>query len=618
MELFEQLARRITPRFMSEAERPAILRICQLLEGTPLAIELSAAWVRVHPCEEIARQITQSLDFLATSMRDVPERHRSLRAVFEHSWKLLSEDEQLAFLKLSVFRGGFSGEAAQQVAKATPWMLKSLAEKSLIRLVGPWRYDLHPLVSQFTAERMAENPVEMAHVYARYAHYYADFLASRNPALKNAQQQETLAEIAQEVDNIRATWGKIVENGDSSRIAQCADSLYHFCNIRSYFEEGIELFNHAAQRLEQIPQAEPALGMVLSRLGALAFRVYRNDLAQESLERSREIFLRLGEKGELALCLISLGGLALRKKMIDTAWDCAQQGRSLYGELDNVWGEAYALYLLGLIKSRLAQNQEAKKLLEAAVALCRGTGDQRRLIASLNILGDIACSEGDYEAAFDLFQESLEISQRVEDRYNMAMLLNNIASIYQLRGQYSEERAALEESLRLCREIGDRGGEAVALNSLGEMAVFMGEYKPAKEFSLQALVIARELQDDWSVVICLNNLGEASCGLGDNRIGEQYYREALQLVSNTQMLDLAARLLVNLAGVYLGQGQINLAIEMLQVAIRHPATDQEVRDKALRWRNEKLSPEQIAAWGEPGKTRGLVDLMMSVLNPTAP
>ena len=169
MELFEQLARRVTPRFMSEAEQPAILRICQLLEGTPLAIELSAAWVRVHPCEEIARQITQSLDFLATSMRDVPERHRSLRAVFEHSWKLLGEDEQLAFLKLSVFRGGFSGEAARQVAEATPSMLKSLAEKSLIRPVGPSRYDLHPLVSQFTAERMAGNPVEMANVDARYA-----------------------------------------------------------------------------------------------------------------------------------------------------------------------------------------------------------------------------------------------------------------------------------------------------------------------------------------------------------------------------------------------------------------------------------------------------------------
>ena len=136
--------------------------------------------------------------------------------------------------------------------------------------------------------------------------------------------------------------------------------MYHFCNIRSYFEEGIELFNYAAQRLEQIPLAEPALGMVLSRLGALAYRVYRNDLAQESLERSREIFLRQGEKGELALCLISLGGLALRKKMVDKAWDCAQKSRSLFRELDNAWGEAYALYLLGLISSGRLRTRKQK------------------------------------------------------------------------------------------------------------------------------------------------------------------------------------------------------------------------------------------------------------------
>ncbi len=136
LELFAQSARRARENFsLSEEEKACAVRICRMVEGMPLAIELAAAWMRALSCQEITQEIVQSLGFLTTPLRDVPERHRSMRAVFDHSWDLLSEQEQDVFRKLSVFRGGFQRDAAKQIAGASLTVLASLVDKSFLRTV---------------------------------------------------------------------------------------------------------------------------------------------------------------------------------------------------------------------------------------------------------------------------------------------------------------------------------------------------------------------------------------------------------------------------------------------------------------------------------------------------
>ena len=105
--LFDQIARRVNPKFSLQAELTDVTRICQLLLGIPLGIELAASWSRQYSIGKIADQISQDIDFVSTSMRDVPDRHRSLRSVFEHSWQLLTNHEKEILSKLSVFQGGF-------------------------------------------------------------------------------------------------------------------------------------------------------------------------------------------------------------------------------------------------------------------------------------------------------------------------------------------------------------------------------------------------------------------------------------------------------------------------------------------------------------------------------
>ena len=127
VQLFLQRTRQAQVAFeLSTEDRAHVARICRLVEGMPLAIELAAAWVPVLSCAEIADEIARSIDFLTTTMRDVPERQRSIRAVFDHSWHLLSEEEQQVLRPMSIFRGGFTRQAAEAVAGAGLPLLSAL------------------------------------------------------------------------------------------------------------------------------------------------------------------------------------------------------------------------------------------------------------------------------------------------------------------------------------------------------------------------------------------------------------------------------------------------------------------------------------------------------------
>jgi DNA-binding SARP family transcriptional activator/predicted ATPase len=163
VQLFLQHARRVSPAFRPDAyEFQAIARICQAVAGLPLGIELAATWVQMLPCHEIAAELEQTLGFLHSSLHDIPERHRSLRAVFDYSWRWLSPADQTALTQLTIFRGSFDRRAAQQILGISLPQLMTLVNKSLLQTVSAGRYGLHELVRQFAAERISKRPSRFA------------------------------------------------------------------------------------------------------------------------------------------------------------------------------------------------------------------------------------------------------------------------------------------------------------------------------------------------------------------------------------------------------------------------------------------------------------------------
>jgi predicted ATPase/DNA-binding SARP family transcriptional activator len=591
--LFTRRARQLRGNFALDANTlPAAIRICQLFDGLPLGVELAAAACWDCTCDEIFDRITRDFDELTASASNITPRHRSLSAAIDVSWQLLTPVQRIVLCQLSVFRGGFDTAAAQAVAgiELGPTglvpLLSVLVDKSLLRRSTSGRYDLHEVIRQYAADKLANIAEGAASVLARHARYYADFLANLNGNLKNASQAIALDAVHREIENARTAWGWLSENHCADEISRCADSLYQYFNVRSRFSEGIELFQQAVQGLDHHDLGKFGLGVSLSRLGALAYRARENTLAHGALLHSLEIFNRMDVPSELALCMISLSGLQLRQKEFETALAYAHSSLGLYRRLTDQWGESYALYLLGLIKIRMGQFDEAWPVLVESVEVSRRMGGHQRLIAPLNLLGDVACFKGDYESAEKYFQESLDISRTLSDRYNQAIVLNNLATVYQSKQQYDQEIAVFNASLALCREIGDRDGEATALNGLGEMAVHLGEYEQAVRYSQEAMQIAQQVGEMWTIIVCLNNLGEAYCNLGETSKAEIYVRQALRAAFEIQALDLLTRTTVTLGRVYQKCGEINRAVRLIQAALANSALDDEPRVKARRWLTE--------------------------------
>ncbi|MGH6914682.1 MAG: ATP-binding protein, partial [Geminicoccales bacterium] len=205
-QLFVERARHVRRDFSLEAEGAEVARICRLVGGLPLAIELAASWTKVLPCATIADEITSGLGMLATSLRDVPERHRSMQAVFDHSWRLLSDQERNVLARLSVFRGDFDRTAAEQVTGASLHILSALVDHSMLRAESGGRYRLHDLLRQYAEARLGEMPGAADRAHERRCAYYADFLDARLADVLGGRQRESVAEIELELDNVRTAW----------------------------------------------------------------------------------------------------------------------------------------------------------------------------------------------------------------------------------------------------------------------------------------------------------------------------------------------------------------------------------------------------------------------------
>ena len=226
--LFVERAAQVVPGFaLDDAGYSQALRICRLVDGMPLGIELAASWVSVLSCAEIADEIEGNIDFLATSMRDVPERHRSLRAAIDQSWRLLTDEQRSAFSRVSVFRGSFDRSAAVAVTGADLRLLSELVAKSLLRRPDFGRFELHELLRQYAAEQLRLSPGEEADARERHARHYAAMLLERQAALMGPELAVARDELRGELDNLRAAAEWILAEDDEHAALDGARSLLH-------------------------------------------------------------------------------------------------------------------------------------------------------------------------------------------------------------------------------------------------------------------------------------------------------------------------------------------------------------------------------------------------------
>jgi len=584
VQLFVQSARRAKTGFkMGNGERANVARICRLVRGMPLGIELAAAWVESHSSQDIANEIERSLDFVVAQQRDRPDRHLSLRAAFEYSWRLLSDREREALVRLSVFRGGFRREAAEKAAGVSLLAIAALVDKSLVQRQASGRYEIHEVLRHYAEERRSGQK-QAAAIGDHHCEYFARLLDARTKIIKSARQQEALTEISEEIENVRAAWRWLIDRRKLAELDLCLGCLAEFYEMRNWFREGEGAFGEAAEMLEGIlgqvegdrGQVERLYGKVLCRYGKIQFRLSQYEVATEVLRKSLSILQKQDAKEELGMCYFNLGVVA------------QLQGR-------------YA---------------DAKGELETGLRVAQEIGDAGQAAKCLGWMGIANTSLGEFKEAYRLLQKSLEANRAIGDPWGIANSLNNLGLVADILGQATEARGLFRESLAICKQLGDRYGMANALNNLGYLAQAQGEKAQAKRNYQESLALYREIGSRWGVANVVANLGGASLALGEDGEAERHYYQALKTAKEVNALPIAMEALVGIAMLMIRRGNHERAIELLGFAQAQDVTDKEVKDRSsglLKELETKVSAEAFAAALQRGSTSQLDTVMALVL-----
>ncbi len=572
--LFIQSARRIDRSFnLSLGDQPAVARICQLVDGTPLGIELAAAWVHLLTCKEIATEIERNLDFLTVAGPDLPERHRSLRAAFDHSWRLLSAEERRVLGQLSVFQGGFGRETAQQVTGASLITLSALVDKSLVRRTGRGRYDLHELVRQYTTAHLDAEPSTLVDARQRHSSYYLSLLAQSETQIKGPQQQAVITELNTEVANLRLAWQWAVTHGQIEAIGSAFPTLLIFFEVRNWFQAGVTFFEQAVEGLRASAAKLPDdAGQAVGEP-----RRWRICLAEMKMGHGFFLFRRGRTKsepdsGQTEDPTSSRAILLLRDSL------------ALLEPLGDQSALAYAHLCLGVASYTMGDFQEAQAVLLTGLAISRSLGDKWLSAVHLGHLGMIAYSVGDYSEAEQSLAESVPLWREVGDVRGLAFNLSIYGMVSAQTGAIERARQLLDESLLISGQNNDRWGVANAFNYLGEIVLARepADLETAHYFLSESATIFRDLGARWMLVSVLNNLGQIAAAQQNIGEAKQIFLEALDMAVTDPILPAAMEALVGLADLLMQEGDVCRASEMIAQVMNHPASGQHARDKAKR------------------------------------
>jgi predicted ATPase/transcriptional regulator with XRE-family HTH domain len=415
--LFIQSARQAQASYRLENDDiHSVVRICRLVEGLPLGIELAAAWMRTLSSREIALELERSLDFLSVARRGLLERHRSLKVVFDHSWKLLNPEEQRTLQQLSVFRGGFSLSAAKQVAGTSLSLLNSLISKSLARRMGNGRYDLHEVVRQFAYSRLKQDAEHRA-TLSRFCDVYLALLRDRETSLRSTAQPDTIRELTGEIDNIRVAWAMALQLEEYNLLEQAMGCFGLLSNIAGWLQEGIDQIEPVVQALRtQAKQANQLLlGKALAQQGLLSFRQGRYDLSLNYLEDSIAVLRPLEQPGPLGLPLTITGVIQYLLGNFDWSRELLGQALATSKASGDIWLEGYATFNLGYVASLRGQYMEGYQQMEQGLAMWRALGDPSSIALGLNFISPTAIQLGYFEQARSFLEESQAMSRQAGD-----------------------------------------------------------------------------------------------------------------------------------------------------------------------------------------------------------
>lgn len=536
---------------------PALASICHRLDGIPLAIELAAARTRSIPIEELEKRLDDRFRILTGGSRTALARQQTLRATVAWSYDLLEENQAALLARLSVFVGGWTLEACEQVCTregVEAWevldLLTALVDKSLVvyeEREENARYRLLETIRQYARDRLMESGA--ADMYrSQHRDYYLALAEEGKTKLNGPEQGPWLDRLETEHDNLRMALNFCMEEPEGiAQGMQLTGALFSFWSKRGHFSEGREKAAVVLNRSDAQEQTE-ARARVLNGAGLLARLQSDYEQAGALFEQSLAIRRELGDRRLIAGSLNDLGTVAQLQGNMEEA-------RALYGE---------------------------------ALAINREIGNRLWESMNLNNLGELARQQGDYTTAQAMYEQNLRLRQELGDRFGISVSLNNLGLVARGQGNYERARSLIEEALAIQNELGNKQGIALCLGNLGNVARNQKDYKTARLLYEESLALRRELKDIQGVAACLLNLGNMALDQGDCTAAQTYLVDCVTLCREFSLKDNTAIVLEGFARMNLHKqperaAQLYGAALTLRETIRFPLppSEQEEYDRNL-------------------------------------
>jgi predicted ATPase/class 3 adenylate cyclase len=509
VQLFAERAQAVQPDFaLNNANLPAVIAICQRLDGLPLAIELAAARMKLFSLDALLARLDASgaLPLLSRGRRDLPPRQQTIRAAIAWSYDLLSEAEQQFFTRLAIFADGWTLAACEHVCGEGLTLdvadgLANLIDHSLVKVTtgsdGEQRFTLLETVREFAHEQLVEGG-DAEELRSRHAAYFLSFAERARAGFGGPDMGTMVAQMVIEYDNLRAalTWGLAVPHADY--VVQLTMTLAGLWWIRGYWNEGWAYLERAIVVAQDVA---PATRAELLRQAA-TFASARGDYERAAVlyEEALAIVRRLGDQQGIARVVSGQGDMA----------------------------HAQGNY------------RRAVELLEVSLAHQRELGNQQDIANTLHALGDTVREQGDYPRAIALFAQSIALRQelataeggtRVHGRTGARLIAPYIGlgDVYLAQGTYDQARECYHNALTNAENVGDHNLAAFAIRGLGRVALREGDVEGAVALLEECVASFRTVVRTEGLAWTLHHLAEALAWRGQTGRAWTLLREALTL-----------------------------------------------------------------------------------------
>ena len=508
----------------------AVVKICHRLDGIPLAIELATARIKSMPVDTVVSRLDDRFRLLIGGSRTALPRQQTLRATIDWSYDLLQEPERLLLQRVSVFRGGWTQEAAEAVCAGDGIeqveildLLSKLIDKSLLALDEHSRYHMLETLRQYADDKLLESN-QSEKLRDRHLSFFMELAKRAKPEVRGHNQVIWLDRMEAEIDNLRLALGWAQER-DAKVFLRLASATWRFWDLRGHILEGLAWLTAALALTEGMPTT--ARGRALVRAGNMAWNLGDFKQAGQLAQEAFALGQALGDKETIAWALSLQGAAALQQNQLQAGLASLERSLALFREMGEHGNVGSILILLGTEPGNRNDLASVRSFMEQALQETRTSGDGRHISDALGALGGVALAEGETVEAAGLFEQKLALAREMGDKGMAAEALIELGRAALFLEDYPRAGQLLSEALKLCQETGIKADAAWALLEMGKLAWAKDDLQGFEDRLDQDLVIGRQLDLDVVKAYALYHLGQAARLRADDVLAHARFSEAL-------------------------------------------------------------------------------------------